>query len=207
VNRNAIPVALVLHGPGGVGKDTVVARLGLRRPVSTTDRPPRQGEADGVDYYFVHPVVFTALELGDQFAEMAPVLGYRKGLLRAEIDAVLATGQDFIIRTDFQGARTWKSALSSCITLQVLGLPADAPLQEHREDLLARLRKRGALPDEIDERLTELEIELADSANNDHVIVNRWDGVDRAVDQIRAILADAHRDLRRAPPTLVRLPR
>lgn len=171
-------VVLVMHGPGGVGKDTVINRLGLRRLVSTTDRSPRQHsdatwEIDGQDYYFVHPHMFTALLESGAFIEQAPVLGYRKGLVRTIVEEALSRAENFVIRTDIQGAATWRAKMPGCISIRMLGLPPEAPLDAHRADLLLRLERRNAPAAERTERLVELEAEYA-AAGDDYTVVNPW---------------------------------
>lgn len=188
-------IALVLHGPGGVGKDTIVASLGMPRPISTTDRKPRRrrngrghSERDGVDYFFVHPTIFTALIESGAFIEHAPVLGYRKGILRSEVRQALDSGWDFLIRTDIQGAATWRERLEGCVSILVLGCPPDEPYAVHAADLERRLESRGAPRREVDLRLRELLAEHADVANNDYTVVNPWGDPDAAVHRIREIV-------------------
>ncbi|MGH2626292.1 MAG: guanylate kinase, partial [Anaerolineales bacterium] len=109
------PVVIVIHGPSGVGKDTVIDRLreraNVHRATSTTSRPPRHYEEDGVHYHFVSDLDFRhKIEAGD-FIEHARVYDQWKGVERREIEEPLSRGEDVIIRTDVQGARTWREKL------------------------------------------------------------------------------------------------
>jgi guanylate kinase len=201
------PVPLVIHGPGGVGKDTVIDRLGVRRLVSTTDRGPRLQangslEQDGHDYYFVHPDMFRALLDSDAFIEHAPVLGYRKGIVRWVVEDALRSGDDFVIRTDIQGAETWRRKMAGCVSVRMLGLPPGEPLDVHREDLLRRLHSRNAPEAEVALRLVELEAEYF--AKGDHeTVVNPWGEPEAAIDQLRQIIARERVNPARPRPRIV----
>jgi guanylate kinase len=200
------PVPLVIHGPGGVGKDTVINRFGLHRLVSTTDREPRRHpdgswERDGYDYYFVHPDIFRALVESDAFVEHADVLGYHKGIIRWVVDEAVRAGEDFVIRTDIQGAATWRRKMAGCVSVRMLGLPPSEPLAAHRADLLRRLEARGAPADEVRLRLDELEAEYASDADH-YTVVNPFDDWEAAVRDLRAIVEQERQNAARPRPHL-----
>ncbi len=179
------PVVIVLHGPSGVGKDTVIARLRERLPIhratSSTTRPPRPGERHGVDYYFLSEQEFLEKARRGEFAEFARVYGDWKGLERREIEEPLARGEDVIIRTDVQGARWWRKALEGGTFVILVAEDADAVRQ--------RLERRNSESDEsLRRRLAELEEELADIPNNDYVVVNREGALDETVEELVRIL-------------------
>lgn len=179
------PLVLVLHGPSGVGKDSVIdelrRRTGIHRATSTTSRPPRPGEEDGVHYHFVTAAEFERrIAVGD-FLEHARVYGDWKGLERTEVLDPLESGQDVIIRTDVQGARRWRQVLEGAVYVFLMA--------EDRETLRARLMGRGSEDGEsLARRLAELEEELADMDNNDYIVVNREGQMDAAVEEIAAII-------------------
>lgn len=195
------PLVIVLHGPSGAGKDSVIdelrARTGIHRATSSTSRDPREDERDGIHYHFLSREAFEQKIKQGQFAEHALVYGDYKGLERSEIEGPLANGQDVIIRTDVQGARTWRKMLEGAV---FVFLTVDDP-----EVLRERLHARGSeSPESLKRREAQLEEELADIENNDYVVTNRKDRLAEAVDELERIIADEHRDLGRPAPRLVR---
>jgi guanylate kinase len=194
------PLVIVLHGPSGVGKDSVIdrlrERLGIHRATSSTTRPPRKNEIDGVHYHFLSEPEFRQKIEAGEFAEWANVYGELKGVERREIEPYLEAGQDVIIRTDVQGARTWRRKLEGAIFIFLTA--------EDREVLRARLTARGTEdPERLAARLAELEEELADIPNNDYVVINRHGRLDDAVDEIAAIIEREKRNPNRPPARLV----
>lgn len=193
------PVVLVLHGPSGVGKDTVIAKLrertGIHRPTSTTSREPREGEADGVDYHFVTASEFLDRIERHEFGERALVYGQLKGLERHEIEGPLAMGRDVIIRTDVQGARRWREVLEGGIFVFLMA--------ESIEVLKRQLTERQTESDaDLARRLAELNEELDDIPNNDYVVQNRHGNVDEAVTEIVAIIERERSNPNRPSPSI-----
>jgi len=193
------PLVIVLHGPSGVGKDSVIealrARTGIHRATSTTDRAPRPGERDGVDYHFVSTREFEAMIARGEFLEYARVYGDWKGLEKTEVLEQLADGRDVIIRTDVQGARRWREILEGVIYVFLMA--------EDRETLRARLITRGSEDGEsIARRLAELEEELADIENNDYVVVNHHGRIADAAEEIRQIVECERANPSRPAPRL-----
>ena len=179
------PLILVLHGPSGVGKDSVIAELrqrtGIHRATSSNSRPPRRDERQGVDYHFLSREEFQRkIEAGD-FIEHARVYGDFKGLERRELEAPLTKGEDVLIRTDLQGARELRRLLSGAVFVLLTA--------ESREALEARLTARESESEEtLARRLAEVDAELADAPNNDYVVENREGGLDDAVDELVRIV-------------------
>lgn len=200
--RAGSPVPLVVHGAGGTGKDFVLDQLALARIISVTDRHPRDAERDGRDYYFVHPEMFQTLIDCGAFAEWAPVLRYSKGTTRRVIEAALASGNDFVIKTDIQGAATWRTRLPGCVTVRLLGLPSERSLEEHKDDLRMRLAHRDAPAHEVDVRLMELEAEYATGCD-DYTVVNPWGAAESAVANLRSIVATERLNPLRPAPRLL----
>ncbi len=179
------PLVIVLHGPSGVGKDTVIdllrERTGIRRATSSTSRPPRENERDGNHYHFLTPEEFRRKVEAGEFAEWAIVYGDYKGLERREIEGPLSRGEDVIIRTDVQGARTWREKLDGAVFIFLMA--------EDRDALRARLMGRGSEDDEsLVRRIAELEAEVADIDNNDYVVMNHHGRLIDAVKEIEAII-------------------
>ncbi|MDZ7726720.1 MAG: guanylate kinase [Dehalococcoidia bacterium] len=193
------PVVLVLHGPSGVGKDTIInelqQRIGIKRATSTNSRLPRQGERDGIDYHFVTPDEFLDRVERREFAERALVYGDLKGLEKREIEGPLAHGQDVIVRTDVQGARHWRRVLPGAITVLIKA--------EDVETLRDRLHARATDGDEeLARRYAEIEEELADEPNNDYVVVNRHGGQEAAIAELISIIERERENPARPLPKL-----
>lgn len=191
---NARPLVIVLHGPSGVGKDAVIDRLrertGIHRATSSTSRPPRPDEVDGNHYHFLSEAQFEEKIRTGEFAEWARVYDDYKGLERREVEAPLQEGRDVIIRTDVQGARTWRQRLEGAIFVFLMA--------EDREALRTRLASRGSEDAaSLARRLGELEEELADIENNDYVVYNRHGELEATVDEIDRIIKRERRNSRR----------
>jgi len=194
------PLIIVLHGPSGAGKDSVIdalrERTGIHRATSSTSRAPREDERDGNHYHFLTEEEFRRkIERGD-FAESAVVYGDYKGLERAEVEGPLSRGEDVIIRTDVQGARTWRTKLDGAVFVFLTVDDHDA--------LKERLEKRGSETREsFERRSAELEEELADMENNDYVVHNRRGELEEAVDELERIIQAEHLNPARPPARLI----
>lgn len=176
---------IVISGPSGVGKDTVIQALmplrpSLRRPPAYTTRAPRPGEVDGRDYSFVDLATFDAMESRGEFLETASVHGNRYGTSRARVAELLDQGSDVLLKLDVQGASLLREAGADA-TFVFLAPPS-------RNVLLQRLRRRETeSPDELALRTSDADRELAEASWYHHVVVN--DEVARAARQVAAILA------------------
>ena len=175
---------VVLSGPGGVGKGTVVRALRERYPdlavsVSATTRPARSGETDGTHYHFLSVEQFDRLVAEGGFLEWAEFAGNRYGTPWSSIDGLLRAGRTVVLEIEVQGAEQVRERFPTA-TLIFLAPPSP-------EALLGRLRTRGADdPDRIAQRMALAEHELAQAPNFDAVVVN--DTVDSAVAEIGRIL-------------------
>jgi guanylate kinase len=173
---------LVVTGPSGVGKGTLIKHLLERRPdyrlsVSATTRPPRPGEVDGRDYHFLTPEEFhERVERGD-FVEHAVYAGNRYGTLRSELER---PAKGMVLEIDLQGARQVRETLPEAV--QVFIAPPSY------EELEQRLRSRGSdTPDQIRDRLAVAHDEMAAQAEFGHVVVN--DDLERALDELVELAA------------------
>ncbi|MEX0800691.1 MAG: guanylate kinase [Dehalococcoidia bacterium] len=179
------PLLVVITGPSGVGKDAILARLkALGRPyhfaVNATTRPPRAGEAEGVDYHFLSGERFDEMLARGEFLEHATVYDQRKGVLRPPLREALAAGRDVITRTDVQGAGYIKSVCRGAVTIFLLPPSWD--------ELERRLRSRETdTPEQLDLRLRTARAEIDAAGKFDHTVVN--DDLDAAVAEIERILA------------------
>jgi guanylate kinase len=179
------PVVVVLHGPSGAGKDTVIDRLrektGIHRATSSTSRHPRPGEIDGVSYYFLRAAEFEAKIHAGEFAEYARVYDDWKGVEKRELLPYLDKGIDVIIRTDVQGARTWRNRLAGAVFVFLAA--------EDRDVLRTRLIERNTEDGRsLAIRMEELEKELEDMPNNDYVVFNRDGRLDETVCEVEQII-------------------
>jgi len=194
------PLVIVLHGPSGVGKDSVIdllrERTGIHRATSSTSRRPRENERDGNHYHFLSAIEFERKINAGAFAEWAKVYSDYKGLERAELEGPLARGEDVIIRTDVQGSQTWRKRLEGAIFVFLMA--------EDREALRARLIGRGSEDSvSIERRIAELEAELDDIENNDYIVYNRHGELTDAVREIEEIIERERRNPSRPDARLI----
>ncbi len=180
---------VVISGPSGVGKDTVLRALfelepRLRYSVSFTTRPPRPGEVDGVSYSFVdEPTFMRMVERGD-FLEWARVHGNLYGTSLQRVRDCLDRGEDVVLKIDVQGAAQLRGLVPEAVFIFLLP-PSEEELQE-------RLRARDTEDDHaLATRAADAVRELAEAERYDHQVVN--DEVERAAREILAIVA-ASRD-------------
>lgn len=176
---------LVIAGPSGVGKGSIVQELRAREPglwfsVSLNTRAPRPGEVDGVDYWFVDRAEFERLRDAGGLLEWFEVYDDLKGTPRAPLEAHLATGDDVVLELDVQGARAVRTAFPEALLVFVA--PPSRAVQRER---LFR-RDPGADPAALERRLDQAEAEEAAAADFDAVVVN--DDLSRAAAEVAAIL-------------------
>jgi guanylate kinase len=173
---------LVVTGPSGVGKGTLIKRLLERLPeltlsVSATTREPRPGEVDGRDYHFLSEEEFEKRLLRSEFLEHAMYAGNHYGTPRSEIERA---PDGLVLEIEVEGARQVRERLPEA--LQVFIAPPSP------EALRERLLKRGTDSEEqMRRRLARAEEELAARSEFKHVIVN--DDLDRAVAEIERLAA------------------
>ena len=180
------PKVLVVTGPSGVGKGTLIRELRRRHPefalsVSATTRDPRPGEEQGRDYYFLSRAQFDQRVQRGEFLEHAEYAGNRYGTPRSELDRMVKA---LVLEIEIQGAKQIKQTLPGA--LQVFILPPDV------DTLRERLVQRGTdKPEVIERRLARAreELEEAKAAAEDfpHTIVN--DDLNEAVRELEALAA------------------
>ena len=175
---------IVLSGPSGVGKDTVIRRLVelapiIVRPVAYTTRAPRPGEHDGREYSFVSRGEFEAMRAAGEFLETATVHGNLYGTARERVERLRAEVRDVLLKIDVQGAAQLRSKQPDALFI-FLAPPS-------RDVLLQRLKQRETESlAELDTRTRDAERELREASWYHHRVVN--DEVDRAAREIAAIL-------------------
>lgn len=110
-------IILIISGPAGSGKNTVAERLisefgNVKRVITSTSRPPRGAEVDGVDYHFLSPEAFEKAIANGEFYEYAKVHDRYYGTSKKAVHDSLAAGNDLILIIDVQGADTWRKIAS-----------------------------------------------------------------------------------------------
>ena len=189
-HREQPPQLIVISGPSGAGKDSVVLRMKERGfpfhfVVTATDREPRHNEIHGQDYYFHTTAEFERMIDEHELLENAWVYGQHKGIPKAHVREALASGQDVVMRIDVQGAETVKKLLPAAITIFLIC--------ESEEELVARLRERRTeSTDALQKRLDTAHEEMARIPDFDYVVVNHHGALDDAVDDVVAIMRAEH---------------
>ncbi len=180
------PILIVISGPSGVGKDTILQ--GLKQTaypfyfvVTATTRPQRPNEEDGVDYHFVSVGDFAGMIENDELLEYAVVYGDYKGIPKQHVREALASGRDVIMRIDVQGAATIRRLVPNAVTIFLTA--------ESEEELIDRLRERKTeKPDQLKMRIVTARHELRRIVEFDYVVVNRDDHQEDSVDQVLSII-------------------
>jgi guanylate kinase len=158
---------LVITGPSGVGKGTLIKGLlervpGLELAVSATTRRPREGEVNGVDYHFLSEEDFDRRAAAGEFVEHAEYAGNRYGTLKSELER---PARGIVLEIDVQGARQVRETLPEAVLIFI-----EPP---SFEDLERRLAERASdRPEQIERRLAAARDELAAAGEFDHRIVN-----------------------------------
>lgn len=184
--REPPPLLVVISGPSGVGKDSVLTRMReLAFPfhfvVTATSRPIRPGEIDGYDYHFVSTERFQQMIRDGELLESALVYGQYKGIPKFEVRQAMASGRDVVLRINVDGAATVKRIAPEAVFIFL----APASPDELRRRLTLR---RTDSPEEIEARLAVAATEMEQVGNFDYVVINHEDRLDEAVNQIRAII-------------------
>jgi guanylate kinase len=179
---------VIVSGPSGVGKDTVIEAL-RRLPdgdtrdyvVTCTTRPRRPYEVDGVHYQFLTPEAFQELRASGGLLEANDVHGHWYGTPRRNVRRALQGGRDAILKIDVQGAAEVKQKVPEAML--VFLVPPSL------EDLFGRLQERATeTADELDLRQRNAALELARQKDYDYVVVNETGQVERTAARVDEII-------------------
>ena len=201
---SSTPLLVVVSAPSGAGKSTLCDNVRAALPsairaVTCTTREPRDGELDGVDYYFLGEEEFLARVEGGEFLENAVVHGNHYGVLKSELRAKLVEGNDVLLNIDVQGAATIREraatdpVLSRSLVTVFLCPPSLGELEQ-------RLRGRGTDSEEaIARRLAIAKDEMDQAEKFNHTLTSQTREAD--VDRLLGIIENVRLAKREAIPT------
>lgn len=187
---------LILSSPSGAGKTTLSRRLldetdDISLSVSATTRPPRPGEKEGEDYFFMDDDQFHQMVNAGAFLEHAKVFGHSYGTPAGPVHKELEAGRDVLFDIDWQGAQQMQKVAAADI-VRVFILPPSL------EELHARLKGRGQDSDEVvKERMQKASSEISHWDAYDYVLVN--DDVEVCLNQLKNVLEAERLRLQRRP--------
>lgn len=188
--RKPDPLLIVISGPSGVGKDSVVQRMIERGfpfhfVVTATTRDKRANEIHGKDYWFLSKDEFAHMIEENELIEYAIVYGDYKGIPKAQVREALASGKNVIMRLDVQGAESVRKLAPEALLIFITC--------ESEEELERRLRERKTeTADSLSLRIATARKEFQRLDAFDYVIVNQDFHLDDTVDKVRAIITAEH---------------
>ena len=180
------PLLIILSGPSGVGKDAVLARMKelgfpLKFVTTLTTRSRRPNEKNDIDYHFVSAERFQEMRKNNELLESARVYGNWYGVPRGDVKAALDKGQDVVVKVDIQGAATIRKIVPQAVFIFLV--------PPSMEELGKRLKQRHTeSPADLAMRLKTAEEEMQQSSLFDYMVVNRVEGIEQAVAEIKAIV-------------------
>jgi len=184
------PLLIVISGPSGIGKDTVVD--GLKKSghpfhfvITATSRPPRENETDKKDYFFYSETQFEEMIDNGDLLEHAWVYSAYKGVPKSQVREALASGEDVVMRLDVQGAQTVHNLCPDAI---LIFLTADT-----KEEWLQRLKDRHSETDEeLCLRIETAKMEFQTLDIFDYIVINHENKLDQTLDIIESIIVGEH---------------
>jgi guanylate kinase len=184
------PLLIVISGPSGVGKDTVITCMKERGlpfhfVVTATTRPPRVDERHGVDYYFLSKDEFAEMIEQGELLEYAIVYNDYKGIPKQQVRQALESGKDVVLRVDVQGAATIRKLCPEALLIFLT--------TENEAELEARLiARKSETPEGLKLRIATARQELKQIDIFDYVVVNRQSKLRETVETIQAIIRAEH---------------
>jgi len=188
--RKPEPLLIVISGPSGVGKDSIVQRMMERGMpfhfvVTATTREKRETEEHGKDYWFLSKDEFARMIEHNELIEYAIVYGDYKGIPKAQVREALESGKDVVMRLDVQGAETVRKLAPGALLIFITC--------ESEDELERRLRERKTeTADSLSLRIATARKELQRIEAFDYVIVNHDFHLDDTVNKVRAIIDAEH---------------
>ena len=186
------PLLIVISGPSGVGKDSVLEEMKARGlpfhfVITATTRASREDEVDGADYFFLSQDEFAKMIDEGELLEYAVVYKDNKGIPKSQVRKALASGKNVIMRIDVQGAETVRELVEDALLIFLT--------PQNEEELINRLKKRNT------ETKESLKLRIATTRQEykkidlfDYIVVNKDDHLEEAVDTIEAIIqSEQHR--------------
>lgn len=184
------PLLIVISGTSGVGKDSVIAGLKRRSlplhfVITATSREPRENEVPGKDYFFYPRDEFEKRIAQGEFIEHARVYSDLKGIPRSQVENALASGNDVVAKVDVQGAMTLRRLFPQAVLIFI------AP--ESFDEWYSRLLNRNTESEEdLRVRIETAREEVNQVDQFDYVVINAKNQVEKAVDDIIAIITAEH---------------
>ena len=194
------PLLVIISGPSGVGKDTLLQFMKDRGHdfsfvVTMTSRAKRASEVEGRDYFFVTRPHFESLIACDELIEHSIVYGEYKGIPKAQVRKAFASGKDVVMRIDVQGAHKIKAMVPNAVTIFLM--------PDSERELIRRLRDRKTESEAgLRKRIDTAHSEMRRKMEFDYCVVNHQDAQDAAVDQILGIIHAEHCRTLRKPALL-----
>ncbi len=187
---NKYPLMIVISGPSGVGKDSVLramknSELPIHHVVTVNTRAPRPDEEEGVDYFFVSREKFEDMIAHEELIEYSHVYDDYKGVPKSQIQDALDSGKDVVLRLDVQGAEKIKNIYPQAISIFLL--------PSTQNDWYKRLggRRLGNEKD-LDKRISTVKDELVKAREFDYLVVNEQNKLTQTVQMIEAIITAEH---------------
>jgi len=184
------PLMIVISGPSGVGKDSVLQALKrqglpLHFVVTTTTRSPRPEEEDGVDYFFVSLQEFERMIAEGELLEYAVVYNQYKGIPKAQVRSAFESDKDVMLRVDVQGAARLRSLYPQAVMIFLI--------PSNQNEWITRLTNRNSeTPENLALRLQTAKTELETLEMFDYIVLNAHEKLEEAVDTIVAIIKAEH---------------
>jgi guanylate kinase len=180
------PLLIVISGPSGVGKDSVLEEMKSRGlpfhfVITATTRKPRPEEVEGVDYFFLSEDEFAKMIDEGELLEYAVVYQDYKGIPKSQVRKALESGKNVIMRIDVQGAETVRKLAKDALLIFLV--------PQSEEELINRLKKRNT------ETKESLKLRIATTRQEfnkidlfDYIVVNKDDQLSETADMIEAII-------------------